>query len=56
VAVHTEQGELLRILHEGVLPAGAHDLPLDLGRYASGTYVLSLYTNLGFVTQKVIKP
>lgn len=56
VAVHAEDGSVVRTVHEGPLAAGAHSFTLDLGRHAAGTYIISLYTNLGFVTQKVVRP
>lgn len=56
VAVHAENGSVVRTVHEGPLPAGEHSFTLDMAPFASGTYIVSLYTNLGFVTQKVLRP
>lgn len=56
VAVHAENGAVLHTVFEGPLPAGDHSFTLDLGPQAAGTYIISLYTNLGFVTQKVLRP
>lgn len=56
IRIHGALGAVVQEVNQGRLSAGQHSFTVDISSLAPGAYFASLYTNLGFVTQQVVKP
>jgi hypothetical protein len=56
IELRTTSGALVRQWHNAPLAAGKHTFDIDLSDHAAGTYLFTLYTNLGITTVPVVKP
>ncbi|MCU0319650.1 MAG: YCF48-related protein [Flavobacteriales bacterium] len=56
IRIHGTLGAVVKEVNNGRLSPGPHSFTVDISDLASGTYHASLYTNLGFVSQPVVKP
>jgi len=59
VAIYNVAGRQVRLLHNGILSAGAHGLPWDGrsnggGRVASGIYLVRVSTAVESSTQRLV--
>ena len=53
IALYDVRGRLARVIHDGLLPAGDHALPVDGTGLGSGAYVCRLETRGGVQTQRL---
>lgn len=56
IRIHNELGAVVHEVNGTYLSAGEHSFTVDLSKLAVGVYSASLYTNLGFVTARFVRP